>query len=83
MNVVKFTVYTVLGCLPWTFALAWLGYALGDNWGTAERVIRPVAWVIAALVIAGGVWWVARRWRQVRDEYAALDRARSAEPAER
>jgi len=83
MNVVKFTVYTVLGCLPWTFALAWLGYALGDNWGTAERVIRPVAWVIAALVIAGGLWWVARRWRQVRDEYAALDRARSAEPAER
>ncbi|MGZ8657480.1 MAG: DedA family protein [Actinomycetota bacterium] len=82
MNAVKFTLYTVLGCMPWTFALAWIGYTLGDNWGAAEKVIRPVAWAIAAGIIVGGVWWVVRRWRQVREEYAALDRARSAERAE-
>jgi membrane protein DedA with SNARE-associated domain len=82
MNVVKFTLYTVLGCLPWTFALAWIGYILGDNWSAAEEVIRPVAWGIAAVIVAGGVWWVIRRWRQVREEYAALDRARSADRAE-
>jgi Uncharacterized membrane-associated protein len=82
MNIVKFTVYTLLGCVPWTFALAWIGYILGDNWGAAEKVIRPVAWGMAAVIIAGGVWWVVRRWRQVREEYAALDRARSAERAE-
>ena len=33
----RFTLYTVLGCLPWTFALAWLGYAarreLGEGGG--------------------------------------------------
>ena len=44
MNFAKFTIYTVLGCLPWTFALGWLGYILGDNWTAAENVIRPVAW---------------------------------------
>ncbi|MEO8422874.1 MAG: DedA family protein [Actinomycetota bacterium] len=82
MDVVKFTFYTVLGCLPWTFALAWIGYTLGDNWGAAEKVIRPVAWAIAAAIVIGGVWWVIRRWRQVREEYAALDRARSAGRAE-
>jgi membrane protein DedA with SNARE-associated domain len=82
MNVVKFTLYTVVGCLPWTFALAWIGYLLGDNWSAAEEVIRPVAWAIAAAIIVGGVWWVVRRWRRVREEYAALDRARSAERAE-
>jgi len=82
MNVVKFTFYTVLGCLPWTFALAWLGYILGDNWSSAERVIRPIAWVIAAIIVVGGLWWVVRRWRRVRDEYAALDRTREAERAE-
>src|SRR5687767_11525380 len=32
----RFTVYTVLGCLPWTFALAWLGYVLGENWTEVE-----------------------------------------------
>jgi len=50
MNFAKFTLYTILGCLPWTFALAWMGYALGDNWTAAEKVIRPVAWAIAVLV---------------------------------
>ena len=29
----RFTLYTVLGCLPWTFALAWFGYALGRSLG--------------------------------------------------
>ena len=82
MNVVKFTIYTILGCLPWTFALAWIGYLLGSNWSAAEKVIRPVAWAIAAAIVVGGVWWVVRRWRRVREEYAALDRARSADHAE-
>ena len=78
MNFAKFTLYTVLGCLPWTFALAWIGYILGDNWAAAERVIRPVAWAIAIVILVGGVLWVSRRWRQVRAEYAELDRARAA-----
>ena len=51
----RFTVYTVLGCLPWTFALAWLGYALGENWTKVESVLQPVAWGIAAVVVAVGV----------------------------
>ena len=41
--------YTVLGCLPWTFALAWLGYTLGENWTKVEDVLQPVAWAIAAV----------------------------------
>jgi membrane protein DedA with SNARE-associated domain len=81
MNVVKFTLYTVLGCLPWTFALAWIGYLLGENWSAAEKVIRPIAWVITAVIVVGAVWWVIRRWHLVRGEYAALDRAQAAERA--
>jgi membrane protein DedA with SNARE-associated domain len=69
----RFTIYTVLGCLPWTFALAWLGYALGENWTTVEDILRPVAWAIAAVVAVIGVWWVARRYRKVRIAYAELD----------
>ena len=78
MNFAKFTLYTVLGCLPWTLALAWIGYVLGGNWAAAERVIGPVAWMIVAAIIVGGVWWVSRRWRRVREEYEELDRARDA-----
>ena len=32
----RFTVYTVLGCLPWCVALAWLGAVLGARWETVE-----------------------------------------------
>jgi membrane protein DedA with SNARE-associated domain len=69
----RFTIYTILGCLPWTFALAWLGYVLGERWTTVEGVLQPIAWAIAAVVVAVGVWWVARRYRKVRAAYAELD----------
>jgi len=72
----RFTIYTVLGCLPWTFALAWLGYVLGENWTEVEAVLRPVAWAIALLVVALGVWWFSRRYRRVRAAYAELDVSR-------
>jgi membrane protein DedA with SNARE-associated domain len=74
----KFTLYTVLGCLPWCLLLTWLGYLLGERWETVERVFRPFAWGIAALVVVGGVWFVWHRIRSIRREEAER-RARAAE----
>ena len=71
----RFTIYTVLGCLPWTFALAWLGYLLGENWAKVEEFLRPVAWGIVVVLAIGLVWYVARRYRRVRAAYAELDAA--------
>lgn len=70
MPFVRFSVYTLLGCLPWTFALAWAGYLLGENWEAAENSLRPVSGTIVILLAAGAVWWIARRWKSVRSEYA-------------
>jgi membrane protein DedA with SNARE-associated domain len=69
----RFTIYTVLGCLPWTFALAWLGYLLGENWPKVEEFLQPVAWGIVVVLAIGLVWYVARRYRRVRAAYAELD----------
>ncbi len=71
MNLWKFSLYTLLGCLPWTFGLTWLGYSLGDRWDEVERIIRPFAWAIAALLAAAVAVWIWRRWRQVRAETTA------------
>jgi membrane protein DedA with SNARE-associated domain len=79
MNVWRFSVYTVLGCVPWTLGLAWLGYALGHRWGEVERVMRPFAWIIGGLVAAAIVVWIVRRRAQVRAETAA-ERSADAEP---
>jgi membrane protein DedA with SNARE-associated domain len=67
MNFWKFSLYTLLGCLPWTFGLAFLGYKLGERWDEVERFLRPVSWLIALLVVAGVAWWL---WRRVRYMWA-------------
>jgi membrane protein DedA with SNARE-associated domain len=51
MNFHKFCIYTFLGCIPWNMALTYLGYKLGENWHIVESYIRPVTYVICALVL--------------------------------
>jgi membrane protein DedA with SNARE-associated domain len=80
MNVVRFTVYTVLGCLPFVTAIAYLGYHAGDRWVRVEHTLQPFSWLIAGVIAVLGVAYVARRWRTVRAEYAVLDRLREDAP---
>jgi membrane protein DedA with SNARE-associated domain len=80
MDLRRFTVFTLLGCLPWCIALTWVGYELGANWETVERIFRPVAWAIAIAVLAAVVWFVWHRIRTIRAETA--ERSRTVEPAD-
>lgn len=66
-----FTVYTVLGCLPWTFALAAAGYAVGSQWKSVERFFTPISIVIGILLVAAIAWWVIRRIRTRNRERTA------------
>jgi membrane protein DedA with SNARE-associated domain len=66
----KFTAYTFAGCLPWTFALAGVGYGLGSRWTTVERYFRPIAIVIAVLIVGVLAWWFVKRYRDKRREEA-------------
>jgi len=58
----KFTLYTFLGVIPWTYALTYLGFVVGDNW---ERVLEyfdiPTLLIGSALVLIAGVWYLRRR----------------------
>ena len=78
----KFSLFTTLGCIPFVTALAFLGHAAGANWPTVERFLAPFSWLIAGVLVVLGVVYVARRWRQVRAEYAALDARRGASSPE-
>jgi len=72
----RFTLYTVIGSLPWCIGLAWLGHAFGDRWTEIEAILRPIAWVVAAIAILAVAAFVSYRWSKVRKEYAALDAER-------
>jgi membrane protein DedA with SNARE-associated domain len=70
MPFLRFSVYTVIGCLPWTFALTAMGYALGGRWEVVERYLRPVSYAVAALVVVAVAWWFGRRWSEQRRRIA-------------
>ena len=64
----QFTLYTVAGCLPWTFALAGIGYAVGASWNRIERYIALIGIVVAILLVAAIAMWVWRRLRRREPE---------------
>jgi membrane protein DedA with SNARE-associated domain len=63
-----FSVYTLAGCLPWTFALAGIGYAVGSQWDSVAKYFKPATYSIAALIVIAIVWWVVRRLRARKRE---------------
>ena len=78
----RFTLYTFLGCLPWSFALAWAGVLLGENWEVFLRHSRPVVIGVGVAMAALIGWWLWRRAaarRQEREERAEAERAEEDE----
>jgi membrane protein DedA with SNARE-associated domain len=75
----KFTLYTFLGCLPFTYALALAGHAAGASWEHVIHALAPLTWLILATCVIAGALYVSRRWRSVRAEYAALDAERGSD----
>jgi membrane protein DedA with SNARE-associated domain len=75
MDVGRFSLYTLLGNLPWTIGLALAGYALGENWDTLDRFIQPVAIAlgVACLITLG--WWIRKRVLERRAEETPAPRS--------
>jgi membrane protein DedA with SNARE-associated domain len=66
MKPVRFGIYTTIGCIPWTAALAYAGYAVGSNWQSIVNALRGPTYIIAGLVVIGlviAIWWYVRRHR--------------------
>ena len=69
MDVRKFSIYTFLGSLPFCFAFAYAGVALGPHWHSITRLSRyfNVAVIVALAVLVGYLIyrraWVMERLR--------------------
>jgi membrane protein DedA with SNARE-associated domain len=59
----RFTVLTVVGCVPWVLALALIGKGVGANWKNWKHDLSYADYAIAALIVAGIVLLVVRWWR--------------------
>jgi membrane protein DedA with SNARE-associated domain len=63
MPLVRFTVLTVIGSIPWVLALALAGHALGSDWTSVRKGFEYVDYVVVALAVVA-VAYVIRRSRR-------------------
>ena len=59
----RFSVLTILGCVPWSFMLVAIGDAAGANWETWHRRLGNLDYVVVAAALAIVAAWVLRRRR--------------------
>jgi membrane protein DedA with SNARE-associated domain len=62
----RFTVYSLIGTVPWVVGLAVLGYELGGDWKSVRKGFEYVDYVIVALALVAIVYAVVRRRRERR-----------------
>jgi membrane protein DedA with SNARE-associated domain len=65
----RFTLFTVLGCIPWMVALTFAGKQASSNWEDIQSYLHYFDYLVAALIIAGAVYLVVR-WRRGRGDAA-------------
>jgi len=59
----RFTLFSVLGSIPWVMLLVWGGMQLGDHWLELKQSLKGLDYLVAALIVAGVGFFV---WRHVR-----------------
>ena len=63
MPLPKFLTYSAIGSALWSAALAYAGYALGENYDRVEQYVGPASKIILGLLVVGAVFWFVRRRR--------------------
>ena len=61
----RFSVLTFIGCVPWVFALTFIGKEAGDNWERWKDNLHYVDYAVAAIIVVGAVVLFVR-WRRGR-----------------
>jgi membrane protein DedA with SNARE-associated domain len=69
----RFTALTVLGSLPWVFALGLIGREAGARWERWKEHLHYVDYAVIAVVVLGVAWLALRYVRRRRASAAAVD----------
>lgn len=66
VNLFKFSAYTFVGSVIWSYFLGWIGLKLGANWNSLKSYFHGADYIIGGLIVVGLVWWVARHIKHSR-----------------
>ncbi len=58
MDVKKFSIYTIIGSIPWNFALVYLGYILGAQWKNIISFFEKADIIFVAALIVILVYYI-------------------------
>ncbi|MDD5431100.1 MAG: DedA family protein [Candidatus Pacebacteria bacterium] len=64
MNLVKFLFYTVLGALPWNFALAEIGVKLGEKWDLLHSYFQKFDIIIVLFAAGVAAWYLYKHLKK-------------------
>ncbi len=79
MPILRFSVLTFLGCLPWVFMLVFIGQQVGESWEDWKDSLHYVDYAVAAIIVVTFVYFVVRYRRGGGGDDAAT--ASPGEPA--
>lgn len=60
----RFSVLTLAGCVPWVFALTFIGREAGERWESWKDSLHYVDYAVAAAIVLGVAYLVVRRYRR-------------------
>jgi len=61
----KFCFYTLIGSLPWSAFLTYIGVVFGENWLSLEIYFRKFDWLIGILIIFLISWFLYKKIPQI------------------
>jgi membrane protein DedA with SNARE-associated domain len=71
MPILRFSVLTFLGCLPWVFMLVFIGQQVGESWEDWKDSLHYVDYAVAAIIVVTFVVLVLRYRRRGGGDDAA------------
>ncbi|HVO77074.1 MAG TPA: DedA family protein [Candidatus Bathyarchaeia archaeon] len=66
MNVLRFSIYTIVGAGLWNAFLTWLGYHLRDNWETIRGYTEVIDAVLIVLILSALGFFVYKQVKSLR-----------------
>jgi membrane protein DedA with SNARE-associated domain len=63
----RFSVLSLLGCLPWVFMLTFIGKQAGDNWESWKDNLHYADYAVAAAIVIGVLYLLIRARRRRGD----------------
>jgi len=71
----RFSVLTLAGCVPWMLMLTFIGVQVGERWRSWQQYLHYIDYAVAAGIVVGAIYLLARWWRDRRQRRAAAQEA--------